>query len=94
VGRPQQAAHAAGDLPGTDSELSASLPARDQAVALAEQLCDDTGPGAPVFGRFGFPERYHSFRTWVNGPAGQRLGLNPIPEGIVNPRRLRRILSA
>ncbi|MGO8889490.1 MAG: hypothetical protein ACLP8X_17265 [Streptosporangiaceae bacterium] len=69
------------------------VPEIDQAVALAEQLCDDTSPDAPVFGRFGFPERYHSFRAWVNGPPGQRLGLAPIPDGIANPRRLRRTLA-
>ncbi len=69
------------------------VPEVDRAVALAEQLCDDTSAEAPVFGRFGFPERYHSFRTWVSSPAGQRLGLDPIPEGIANPRRLRRTLA-
>ena len=69
------------------------VPEVDRAVALAEQLSDDTSPDAPVFGRFGFPERYHSFRTWVNGPSGQRLGLGPIPDGIANPRRLRRALA-
>ncbi len=69
------------------------VPEVNRAVALAEQLCDDTSAGTPVFGRFGFPERYHSFRTWVNSPAGQRLGLDPIPEGIANPRRLRRTLA-
>jgi len=69
------------------------VPQVDRAVALAEQLCDDTSPDAPVFGRFGFPERYHSFRTWVNGPPGHRLGLHPIPGGIANPRRLRRTLA-
>ncbi len=69
------------------------VPEVDRAVALAEQLSDDTSAEAPVFGRFGFPERYHSFRTWVNSPAGQRLGLDPIPEGIANPRRLRRTLA-
>jgi hypothetical protein len=55
------------------------VPEVDHAVALAEQLSGETSPDAPVFGRFGFPERYHSFRTWVNGPPGQRLGLDPSP---------------
>ncbi len=66
----------------------------DRAIALAEQLCDDTTPGAALFGRFAFAVRYRRLRTWVNGPAGQRLGLAPIPDGPVNPRMMRRILSA
>ena len=65
----------------------------DHAVALAEQLCDDTTPGAAVFGRFAFSVRYPRLRTWVNGPAGQRLGLAPIPGGPVNPRMMRRTLA-
>lgn len=32
-------------------------------------------------------------REWVNSPAGQRLGLTPIPEGPINPRSLRRTLA-
>ena len=65
----------------------------DRAVALAEQLCDDTRPGAPVFGSFAFSVRYARLRAWVNGPAGQRLGLAPIPDGPVNPRMMRRTLA-
>src|SRR6266487_4202743 len=65
----------------------------DRAVALAEQLSDDTTADAPVFGRFAFATRYPQLRAWVNGPAGQRLGLAPIPDGIVNPSRLRRTLA-
>src|SRR5208337_2038218 len=65
----------------------------DRAVALAEQLCDDTRPGAPVFGSFAFSVRYARLRTWVNGPAGQRLGLAPIPDGPVNPSMMRRTLA-
>ncbi|MGH9021483.1 MAG: hypothetical protein ACRDV9_00020, partial [Acidimicrobiia bacterium] len=37
--------------------------------------------------------RYVRFRRWVNGPAGQRLGLMEIPDGPVNPRALRRTLA-
>jgi hypothetical protein len=65
----------------------------DRAVALAEQLCDDTTPGAPVFGSFAFSVRYPRLRAWVNGPAGQRLGLAPIPGGQVNPSMMRRTLA-
>jgi hypothetical protein len=64
-----------------------------QAVALAEQLLDDPTPGTPLFGRFAFRVRYQWFRAWVNGPAGQRLGLAPIPEDPVSLRGLRRTLA-
>ena len=65
------------------------------AIGLAEQLSrhirarDDL-----VFGRFSFDLRLPWFRAWVNGPAGQRLGLSPIPDGMITLRMLRRILSA
>jgi integrase len=65
----------------------------DQAVALAEQLVSDETGDALVFGPFAFPIRYWKFRDWVNGLAGQRLGLAPIPEGVVSMRMLRRTLA-
>ena len=49
--------------------------------------------GDPLFGRFSFPVRYTWFRNWVNGPAGQRLGLAPIPGDPVTLRLLRRTLA-
>jgi integrase len=64
-----------------------------QAVGLAERLHDDPRDGALLFGRFGSRSRYQVFRDWVNGPAGQRLGLAPIPGGLVTPRMLRRTLA-
>jgi hypothetical protein len=64
-----------------------------QAVALAEQLHDDPHDGALLFGRFAFEIRYQWFRDWVNGPAGRRLGLAPIPADPVTPRMLRRRLA-
>jgi len=64
-----------------------------RAVELAEQLHDDPRDGALLLGRFSFSARYRSFREWVNGPAGQRLGLSPIPGGHVNLRILRRTLA-
>jgi integrase len=64
------------------------------AIGMAEQLSLMTGlPGDLVFGRFGFGMRYAGFRDWVNGPAGQRLGLAPIPDGAVTLRMLRRTLA-
>jgi len=65
-----------------------------RAVELAEQLHDDPRDGALLFGRFAFGVRYQWFRNWVNGPAGHRLGLAPIPGGdLVTPRMLRRTLA-
>jgi hypothetical protein len=63
------------------------------AIGLAEQLHDDPRDGALLFGRFSFPWRYQAFRDWVNGPAGQRLGLAPIPDDLITPRMLRRALA-
>ena len=61
---------------------------------LAEQLSRLIGvPADLVFGRFNFEIRYTWFRNWVNGPAGQRLGLAPIPDGSVSLRMLRRTLA-
>lgn len=64
-----------------------------QAVALAESLHDDPAPGAPLFGRFDFPARYTSLLAWINGPAGRRLGLAPIPNDRITPRMMRRTLA-
>jgi len=65
-----------------------------RAVGLAEQLLDDHEPGSLLFGRTCFVTRYQrSLRPWVNGPAGQRLGLAPIPGGRLNLRMLRRSLA-
>ncbi len=63
------------------------------AVELAEQLHDDPREGALLFGRIAFDIRYQWFRNWVNGPAGQRIGLAAIPTTPVNLRSLRRTLA-
>jgi len=63
------------------------------AAGLAEQLHGDPRDGEPLLGRFHFGSRYERFRDWVNGPGGQRLGLDPIPEGNLNLRMLRRKLA-
>jgi integrase len=63
------------------------------AVQIAEALHHNPRDGVLLFGRFQFGARYQSFRDWVNGPAGQRLGLAPIPPGAVNLRMLRRTLA-
>jgi integrase len=64
-----------------------------QAAELLERLHDNPENGAPLLGRFAFDVRNTWFRNWVNGPAGQRLGLAPIPETPVSLRALRRTLA-
>ncbi|WP_143658997.1 site-specific integrase [Streptomyces sp. SA15] len=46
-----------------------------------------------IFGRFAFDSWSNQFRAWVNGHAGRRLGLDPIPDGAVTLRMLRRTLA-
>ena len=64
-----------------------------RAAELIEHLHDTAQAGAPLLGRFAFDVRYTWFRNWVNGPAGQRLRLAPIPDTPVNLRMLRRTLA-
>jgi hypothetical protein len=65
-----------------------------RAITLAEQLLHaDAEPGTLLFGRTVFKNTYGTFRKWVNSPAGQRLGLAPIPETAVELRMLRRTLA-
>jgi integrase len=64
-----------------------------RAAQLLEQLHDNPENGVPLLGRFAFDVRYTWFRNWVNGPAGQRLGLAPVPETPVSLRALRRTLA-
>jgi len=63
------------------------------AAGIAAQLLGSPPDGTPLFGRFTFSVAFRGFRGWVNGPAGQRLGLAPIPPGTVNLRMLRRTLA-
>lgn len=79
-------------LGGTDDEWVVIEPAY-RAVQLLEQLHDNPQDGAPLLGRFAFGVRYQWFRNWVNGPAGHRIGLAPIPEDPVTLRALRRTLA-
>jgi integrase len=79
-------------LGGTDDEWVV-IEAVHHTAGVAEQLLDHAHPGDALFGRFGFRDRYRWFRAWVNGPAGARLGLAPIPAGNVTPRILRRTLA-
>ncbi|MGH7426901.1 MAG: site-specific integrase [Candidatus Methylomirabilaceae bacterium] len=79
-------------LGGTDDEWVVIEPAY-RAIELAEQLHENPHDGELLFGRFAFYVRYAWFRNWVNSPAGQRLGLAPIPEGPVSSRMLRRTIA-
>ena len=63
------------------------------AAGIAAQLLGSPPDGTPLFGRFNLAVALQGFRGWVNGPAGQRLGLAPIPPGTVNLRMLRRTLA-
>ena len=79
-------------LGGIDDEWVVIEPVYD-AAGLAELLLDNPCDGDPLFGRFAFNVRYAWFRAWVNGSAGQRLGLHPVPGGNVSLRALRRTLA-
>jgi hypothetical protein len=63
-----------------------------RAVELATQLAG-IADGERIFGRFQFVSRMRVFRRWVNGPAGIRLGLQPIPDGRLTLTMLRRTLA-
>ncbi|MGW8331176.1 integrase [Streptomyces sp. NPDC055897] len=65
-----------------------------RAIAIAEALTG-TAPGERLFAKASnnSGRRYTALSSWVNGEYGQRLGLEPIPDGPVNPRALRRTLA-
>ena len=64
------------------------------AVGMAEQLSrSSASPETWYSAGSTSSTRYPWFRNWANGPAGQRLGLAPIPGGAVNLRMLRRTLA-
>ncbi|KZM75010.1 site-specific integrase [Nocardia terpenica] len=79
-------------LGGVDDEWVVIEPAF-RAVELLERLHDDPRDGVPLLSRFAFRVRYIWFRNWVNSPAGQRLGLAPIPDGPVSLRMIRRTVA-
>nr|WP_168487884.1 integrase [Streptomyces sp. RLB1-33]QIY68508.1 integrase [Streptomyces sp. RLB1-33] len=65
-----------------------------RSIAIAEALTG-TAPGERLFAKASnnSGRRYTALSSWVNGEYGQRLGLEPIPDGPVNPRVLRRALA-
>lgn len=79
-------------LGGTRDEWVVIEPAY-QAAGLAGQFHDAPADGDLLFGRIAFNVRYKWFRNWVNGPSGQRLGLEPVPDYPVSLRALRRTLA-
>ncbi|MGY1398110.1 site-specific integrase [Streptomyces sp. SS10] len=65
-----------------------------QAAEVAEQLLGpDAEIGDPLLTSPLDSNRFTLFRQWVNGAAGQALGLAPIPEGQLTTRMLRRTLA-
>jgi hypothetical protein len=65
-----------------------------RAIGMAESL-NGAGAGELLFSKASnnANRRYASLRCWINGLYGQRLGLEPIPDGPMNPRALRRTLA-
>ncbi len=65
-----------------------------RAIAIAEALTG-AAPGERLFAKASnnSNSRYKALRSWVNGSCGQRLGLESLPDGPVNPRALRRTLA-
>lgn len=64
-----------------------------QALRTAAEVNPARDRGGKIFGRFAFESWSSQFRAWVNGRAGRRLGLDPIPDGTVTLRMLRRTLA-
>nr|WP_202493472.1 integrase [Streptomyces sp. SID7813] len=65
-----------------------------RAIAIAEALTG-AAPGERLFAKASnnSGRRYTALSSWVNDEYGQRLGLEPLPDGPVNPRALRRTLA-
>jgi hypothetical protein len=64
------------------------------AVGILETLAGETKePDTPLLRRYTPAAGFSEFRSWVNSPAGARLGLAPIPAGSLHPRALRRTLA-
>ena len=78
---------------GTDDQWVVIADVHD-AIAVAEAV---TGlpDGRPLFAKQSnnSNSRITGLRAWIDSPAGQRLGLQPIPAGPINPRSLRRTLA-
>jgi len=70
------------------------LPDVHHAIGLAESLTG-AAAGDHLFAKASNNSNslYRALRNWVNGEYGRRLGLDPIPDGPVNPRALRRTLA-
>ncbi|MFJ9840949.1 site-specific integrase [Kitasatospora sp. NPDC101155] len=66
-----------------------------KALDLMRKLLDDPDTETHLIGqgKLQFNSRCTTFRQWVNGADGQRLGLAPIPDGPVSLRMLRRTLA-
>lgn len=65
-----------------------------RAIGIAETLTA-AAPGQRLFTLEcnNSNSRYKALRRWTNGEHGHRLGLHPLPGGLVNPHALRRTLA-
>jgi hypothetical protein len=79
-------------LGGTEDQWVVAKQAYD-AAGVAQELLEAPEHGTLLFGKLLPRWVFPPFREWVNGPAGQRLGLAPIPEERTTFRRLRRTLA-
>ena len=74
--------------------MSGSSSNRSTAPSSSPSSCTTTRATASrCSGASTFTVRCTWFRNWVNSPAGQRIGLAPIPGGPANLRMLRRTLA-
>ncbi|GAA2179991.1 integrase [Brooklawnia cerclae] len=66
----------------------------DQAITMAEQLTGAaTGQRLFATGSNNSNRRLTALRQWIGSEPGRRLGLDPVPDGAINPRALRRTLA-
>jgi len=79
---------------GGEEDAWVILPEVHHALSTAE-LVAEAVPGDLMFvAETGTAyTRYQALKRWINGPEGKRLGLEPIPDGPVTPRALRRTLA-
>ncbi|TXI51959.1 site-specific integrase [Mycolicibacterium mageritense] len=83
---------------GGEPEEWVVIPEAHRAAAVAEKLIGFGVEGARrdtdhLFGRFSHQDLVKRFLSWVNGPAGNRLGLQPVPAETFTLRMLRRRLA-
>lgn len=83
---------------GGEPEEWVVIPEAHRAAAVAEKLIGFDvhrvrNDSDHLFGRFSYQDLVRRLLSWVNGPAGTRLGLQPIPDETFTLRMLRRRLA-